>query len=107
MYIIFNKEEDRILCKDGYTEYWTGQLKLIKEFTPITYTSKRKASIKAWFCDGVVVGFKVEPIPEEGYLIGSYVCCWILDTHTGKVEKTEGFLQIYLDREIYKLVSWD
>ena len=53
------------------------------------------------------IEFKIEDIPEDEYLIGSHVCCWVLDTHTGKVEKIEGYLQVYLDRVRYKLVNWD
>ena len=107
MYIIFNKEENRILCKDGYIDYWSGDLSLVTEVTPFVYTSKLSSKAKARMCGGISVKFKVEPIPEEGYLIGSYVYCWILDTHTNKVEKIEGFLQVYLDRVRYKLVNWD
>ncbi len=107
MYIIFNEGEDRILCRNEYLEYWTGQLRLITKLIPLTYTSKFKAMVKAWLCSGVVVEFRVEDIPEDEYLIGGYVYCWILDTDTGEVEKTDGYLQVYLDRVRYKLVNWD
>ena len=107
MYVIFNKEQGRVLCKGEVMTYWTGNLSLITELSPIIFKSNLKAKWQAWVCDGLAVEVKLEEIPEETYELGNYEYFWVMDKLTNIITKTERFVIQYLDKASYSIVNWD
>jgi hypothetical protein len=107
MYAIFNKEQNRVLCKYGVMTYWTGKLPLIKELHPIFFNSKLKAKLWAWYCGGLVVKVELAEITEDDCELGNCKYFWVMDKRTNTITKKGRPAIKHLNKARYNLVDWD
>lgn len=107
MYVMFNKDDSRVLCQSNDLKFWSGNLRFTDRVTPILYNSKIKALFNAWLCEGTVVKYSEKEIPEDDYFLGNYEYFWVVDKRTGEVSKTRIDIMLPLHKELYKIVKWD
>lgn len=120
MYVVFNKEQTRILekgaiftCLNGESmnplEYWSGELGYTyRSIRPIIFNSKILAKWKAFWADGVVVKVKVKETPLDEYSWGGYDYHWFFNgdydkPNFYKLQKQEFFK----NPTKHKMISWD